>query len=382
MALAFLVVGCAMALVFDSLWLRTAAVKVQQAADAAALAAASQLATDELLLPGRNEADLAARARLAAAELAARNLAGGQPVYVDSAEGGDVALGRIELAEGDGEPRFVVAAQAPTTAVVFTHCNRATGNPIALFFPHLTGQAWGDVTGRAEASINNRLIALRPLDAGNIPALPLAILERHDDPERTDTWERQIDAQQGVDAYSFDRSAYSVRAGGDGLHEMRLQSTLPGNEEEEAKRGNVHLIDIGTGLKPGEMLRQIESGWNWQDLRDWGGEFRISHSGRKVGSNEHCSGDLVEGLRKLVGQTRIVPLYCQATPGGRSGSTSVTLTRLVAVRILNVEGEANALRMTIQPAVLATRTAIVSESLNSAPKIPLNPYIYRLSLTY
>jgi hypothetical protein len=60
----------------------------------------------------------------------------------------------------------------------------------------------------------------------------------------------------------------------------------------------------------------------------------------------------------------------------------VTLTRLVAVRILNVEGEANALRMTIQPAVLATRTAIVSESLNSAPKIPLNPYIYRLSLTY
>ena len=79
-ALALLVVGGAMALVFDRLWQDAAFLELRSAGEAAALAAANRLAGDESLRKEPDWESLCQEARTAAADVAAKNLVGGLPV--------------------------------------------------------------------------------------------------------------------------------------------------------------------------------------------------------------------------------------------------------------------------------------------------------------
>lgn len=382
MVIAILVTGSCLALVLDTLWLRMARAELQNTADAAALAAARELACDELLTNSPNTTALADRVRQSAANVAGHNTAAGRIVYVNPLEGTDVAIGHVVLPENSGSPVFLETDLAPRSVVVLAHCDRRSGNPVGLFFSNLTGQSTADLQARAEASVNNRLLGVRPLDKATVPALPLGILELHTDPRRTDTWMVQIEGRLGPDSYRFNSNTNEVEAGSDGLPEIELHSTLRGNEEEEEKRGNVQLIDLGTELKAAEVVRQIETGWRWQDLQRFGSEFRTDQGPVNLNSLERIEGAPVAALEKLVGQVRIVTLYHATGPGLQGGRTNASVQRLVAVRIMSVREQDSSLKMVVQPAVIATRTALVLESLAGDSSPLENPYIYRLSLTY
>lgn len=382
MAIAILVVGACVALVLDTLWIQNAHLELQQVADASALSAAGQLACDELLLPSTDSSAVADRVRQAAANLAAHSRVSGRYANISPLSGVDVHLGKIILPDDAGEPQFLEVESGATSVVVFAHCDSRHGNPIPLFFSHLTGKSQANAIARAEASVNNRLLGVRPLDNAPVPALPLGILEAHTDPRRTDTWIIQVEGHQGTDNYRFDADSNSVVSGSDGLPEIVLHSTLRGNEEEEEKRGNVQLLDFGTNLRKQEVLRQIQSGWRWQDLVDFGSEFRTDSGPVSLRSIERIEGSPVDALQSLVGQVRIVALYRATGPGLSGGSTRASVQRLVAVRIMSVRQQSTSLEMTVQPAVIATRTALVDESLVPQKSVIPNPYIYRISLTY
>lgn len=387
-AFAILIVGIALALVLDRLWLDAARVELVTATEAAALAAANQMADDELLRLEPNMSTVLDSARAKAAEVAASNMVAGSPLELDQSEQGDIRFGRIVADADTGLGKFLEIDYRPTSVVVFGGRTRKFGNPVALFFRQLTGQASGDLVATAEASIDNRIVGVRPYEGANTPAIPLAILDKHLDPRRVDTWTHQIDGRLGSDDYGYNAATGEITNTPDGIPEFLIHGAKQDAKEEDVEKANCHLADLGTGLNPSELARQFTSGWTVADLADFGGEFRLDGSPETLDSNAILGQDELSSLEDLVGRARICVLYQNPrSQRGIPGQAKVEATRLVAVRILTVrEAAGKSVEILVQPAVVTTRTALVSEvgatwSADPEVQYETNPYIYKLFLT-
>jgi hypothetical protein len=387
-AFAILIVGMALALVFDRLWLDAARVELVTATEAAALAAANEIADDELLRPEGDMSTVLDNARTKAAEVAASNMVAGSPLELDTSEEGDIRFGRIVTDADTGLGKFLEIDHRPTSVVVFGGRTRQFGNPIALFFRQLTGQTSGDLLATAEASIDNRISGVRPYEGANTPAIPLAILDKHLDPKRVDTWTQQIDGRLGADDYGYNAATGEVTNTPDGIPEILIYGAKPDAKEEDVEKANCHLVDLGTGLHPAELGRQFASGWTASDLIDFGGEFRLDAGPETLDSNAILGPDERADLEDLIGRARICVLYQNPrSQRGTAGGAKVEATRLVAVRILTVrEAAGKSVEILVQPAVVTTRTALVSEvgaawSADPDVEYVTNPYIYKLFLT-
>jgi hypothetical protein len=381
MAVAILVVGCCLALVLDKLWLDAARGELQTAAEAAALAAAGRLADDERLNLSV-EPQVLTNAALDAAGLAAsRNTVAGRAVTLNTEPGGDIRFGQFVMDADNGESRFEENEHLPTVVRVRTGRTRQLGNPVARLFAGLTGLAGGDAIGDAEATLSNLIVGVRPFEGGPAPVLPFAIFERDPEGERNDTWAVQIEGGGGSDEWTFDHATNQVRAGQDGLSEIKLHPMPSGGKAEDA---NLQVLNIGNGLDEEQIVRQVETGWNVGDLADYGGEFRLDLGSEPIECSALIYDPTVEALRGMIGQKRLVLLYENYSP--RSGDLGrLTPTRFVAVRIMAIEHSADGTPQVIaQPTVVATRTALPpSEALSPEEAEGLaNAYVYKISLTH
>jgi hypothetical protein len=87
---------------------------------------------------------------------------------------------------------------------------------------------------------------------------------------------------------------------------------------------------------------------------------------------------LVEAFRKVVGQSRVVFLYESADASSGSAASQLTVTSFVAGRVMSVRAISESeCELVFQPAVLATRSAVVGETHDGEP----NPYVANLRLT-
>jgi hypothetical protein len=150
-ALALVVVMSAVALVIDRLWLDMATEEAQGVAEAAAIAACRELASDDALRAPEPAPD----GRIAAAKLAAENVASmnhiaGQPYMLDS-DSGDITIGVKVEVEDTGEVKFVETIHDPRSVRMVAQRLHARGNPVALFVRGLTHVAAGEVRAQAEA---------------------------------------------------------------------------------------------------------------------------------------------------------------------------------------------------------------------------------------
>ncbi|MFG0334015.1 MAG: hypothetical protein ACF8TS_11685, partial [Maioricimonas sp. JB049] len=298
-AMALLVVGMALAMVLDRLWIDAAEAELRNATEAAALAAAGQLAGDERLRTSGNHVQLIDSARQAAARVAASNRAAGDPVLVETESDRDIRFGHIVASAETGAPTFLQTDQLPTTASVRALRTRGRGNPIARLFRELTGKPYGDARAYATASIDNRIIGLRPFDGGPIPALPLGILETSADPDRTDTWQRQIEHREGPDNFAFRDGQVVFEA--DGIPEITLHTA---QADQPLDNANTLLIDIGSGLFHHQVARQISSGLDAADLADFGGEIRTDQGPYHLECDARFA-DAVDPLAGMIGRRRI-----------------------------------------------------------------------------
>lgn len=387
-AVALLVAMGGLALIVDRLWLDAADLELTTAAESAALAAARSLASDDLLRPKADPADRLQAAREAASWVAGQNLVAGDPVTVNSDPQGDVRFGRLILDETEQQVRFEESDDNPTTAVVTARRTRATNNPVALFVSGLTGIPFGDVTSRVEATIDNRIIGVRPFEGTPIPALPLAIWLKDSTGLRRDTWEQQIEARRGADHYGFEARSGQVYRGADGIPEIVLRSQ---GRDNKSSPSNVLVLDIGTRWQNKELARQFASGLSIDDLANLDGELRVttSHPEKFAASPELKHNDR-EALGNLIGEPRICLLYSDARPNGSRSLLQATCVRLVAIRVLAIrDGSDGTCEVVAQPCVFATRTALLDDKTpyhtglaNEASTDKANPYIYKLQLTH
>ena len=257
---------------------------------------------------------------------------------------------------------------------------------MALFFRELTSNTRGNVQSIAEASVDNRIVGVQPSNHSPVPALPLAILHAHVDPRRIDTWQRQIEMRLGTDLYGYDATTGNVTTGPDGIPEITLHTAGNSDSPDDSSKVNVLTINVGNGLMEDKVASQVRTGWTVAQLKSFGEEFRTDQGPQLLDVDAACVGPVQDELDKLIGQTRICGLYIDHKATSNTiGHAAVD--NLAGIRILAIQDvESTKLKITVQPAVIATRTALLTTSdaawLSGSGQEKTNPYIYKLFLSH
>jgi len=368
-AMALLVVGSAMALVFDRLWQDAAFIELRSAGEAAALAAANRLAGDESLRKEPDWETLCQEARTAAADVAAKNLVGGLPVKMWDGEDGDVELGRM-VPDSSGAKVFVRTSENPDCVIAHVEQGRGTSNPLGLLVRDLTG-AGRLLRTTVQATANHRILGLRPYEGANTPLLPIALAATG-----PTGWDASIAA--GPDLSSVPRGTSTVVPAPDGVSEMTALSAPSQATQREQLLATLHVFDIGLGLSGERLAEQCENGMSVNDLRRHGGELWMDGKPITFKSTPKIPGAVPAALAGLVGQTRMCLVYDAVLPGSSGDQWNIVCRRLVAIRILGVQPVADGMVVLhVQPAVVITRTAIVAED----DEAEWNPFVCKVSLT-
>lgn len=379
-ALALVVVMSAVALVIDRLWLDMATEEAQGVAEAAAIAACRELASDDALRAPEPAPD----GRIAAAKLAAENVASmnhiaGQPYMLDS-DSGDITIGVKVEVEDTGEVKFVETIHDPRSVRMVAQRLHARGNPVALFVRGLTHVAAGEVRAQAEASIDNHVVGFQSVGGARVPMLPLSILAKDPLGQRQDTWQIQIENRRGEDKFRYDPSTHEAVAGSDGIPEIILNPAVPGADPITA---NMAFFDVHGQVGHFPLEEQIQLGWSLQDLERRDGRFLMTRGPELFSAKATMSKPAAEALKTIVGECRAVMLYENFTQTDQNGSGTIQSSGLVAGRVMAVQesGGMN-YRLVFQPGVLATHSAVLPSDLGMAGvTAQASKYVYQLKLT-
>lgn len=371
-AIALVVCGGCLALVLNEYWLSAAQEELRTAAQSAALAGARELASDERLKPAFDSRQNADYARTVA-----ENQANANQVLGPHRAQLDVHLARVEYDPETGRKIREENPEDPTSMLVVAHRDRTGGNPVSMLAPALAGRAVADVTVNVEASVTNLIRGVRPVGPADVPAWPVAVLELSADP-RIPSWGIDIEQHQGSDQYRWDEQTRQVVPEADGLPEMKLAI---------GSTGNMVLIDVGTGLEPDGLLEQFRDGWSAENLAPLGGMFSLQEGPFPLEAQSQMDSEIGESFARQIGRARILALYSPLPVSEKSAgsqqtkSSQVQIVRLVAARLMAVQGTGTATQYIIQPSVVATRCALLDEDALYQPQAQGNPYIYRISLT-
>jgi len=391
-AFALLAVMGLVALVLDSLWLDTAQAELQVAAEAAALAAGVQLASDDLLRGDDPDATIEQRlalAREAARRVALENRIAGRPVQLDASPEGDVRFGKLIRREETGEAVFIETRHDVSSIAIRAEHSRSRSNPVAIWLLKVTSQPGGDVAAIAEATLDNHLVGLEALNGIPVPALPLAVL-KHDPEGKVENWQTQIVQRKGLDRFSVDERTGEVApsSSGDGIPEITVRSAP---HRGDTTRANIFLCLIRPGLTESDLKQQFRLGFTRTDLPR---PLRFDQGAVQLETTPTITGCILTELQELTGQCRIVFLYDEHRDD--DGIGMVRIVAPVAARILKVQiHDDGSCELVLQPGVMTTRTALTT-SPSAPPGNPStdpgtspdpnndsvrNPYIYRLLLT-
>lgn len=391
--LSLLVIVGGVAIALDRLWLESAQTELEAAVEAAALRGGQLLASDDLL---RVDSDIEARlehARLEAGRIAEENLLAGQPVELDFSPEGDIRFGRLVRRERTNEDVFIETNDRPTSVVVRGLHSRSRNNPVATLLNSVSDNEGADVSALSEATIDNRIVGFQPVTGAPIPALPLAILREAEEGDSRESWMTQIEDRQGADLYGYDEQTGLTTDGPDGIPEIRLRSAI---RRGDPKKANVHLFDVTGVSTDEELLFHMQNGWRDEDLPRNLNELRFDeNSSHDFETISGIHGVAPRVLEELIGQCRILFLYDEFLPTGRSGAGRLQVTQAVAGRVLSVEVlDDDGCELIIQPGVMTTRTALLASSDNESrsgrrknrnredrSKQLANRYIYKLQIT-
>jgi len=390
MSLLVIIGGVAVAL--DRLWLDNAQTELEAAVEAAALRGGQFLASDDLL---RLEFDIETRLELArneAGSIADQNLIAGEPVELNAAPDGDIRFGRLVRRERTGADVFLETSDRPTSVVVRGTHSRSRNNPVAMFLNSVSGSDGADVSAMSEASIDNRVLSLRPLAGVPVPVLPIAILRDGGEDRTGESWESQIENREGADNYGFDEQTGEITKGPDGIPEIRVRSAVRRGNPEEA---NVHLFVVSDSATIEQLVSHVSNGWSEQDMPSQLAELRLDQEAHEFKTVNGINGPTPEAIEQLLGECRILFLYDEFIPRGRSGAGHVQITRAVAGRVLSIKelGDDSS-ELVIQPGVMTTRTAQLASEFSGATgsrtqkrgneesrEKLANRYIYKLQIT-
>ncbi len=183
-------------------------------------------------------------------------LVAGRPLELEMDR--DVSVGAYAASATTGERELLTNVADPRTVVVLPAFLKNRGNPLALLIRGLHGPDVAELTYRAEASVDNRVRGVRPLDGSCVPALPIAILRRELTDERRPSWETDIESRKGADNYGFDLETLRIVDSPDGIPEIELTA---GATADEGREANLAVLGLGNELRGSLVAGQIAKDW-------------------------------------------------------------------------------------------------------------------------
>jgi Flp pilus assembly protein TadG len=331
------------AMAVDIGYLCTVRDELQRTADAAAIAAAWELA-DQYGKAGTAAPDtLSASARNTAAQFASLNLVGNQSPGLAT---DDVVVGYMANPANPGDPLLPVpTGMLPNAVQVRVQRTAAQNGEIPLFFGRALGMTGEQGLAQATAALVSSFSGFEsPADGSNLEILPFALDE--------DTWIGLTTF--GTDNWAYDPSSKTVTAGCDGIQEVNLypQGTgMPGN------RGTV---DIGSSNNStADIARQIVDGVSSSDLAYLGGSLQFGDDGvLHLNGDTGISAGVKDELASIIGKPRIIPIF--RTVVGPGNNADYSIVKFVGVRVLYVKltGSMSSKQVMIQPCNIVAKGGI------------------------
>lgn len=365
--LAILVSGGCLALVLNEYWLTAAQEELRSVTQSVALVAARTLANDDLLKLDTEPYQIADQARENVQRHAISQVVHGPVLPVM-----DVHLASITIDPATGQRESEETDESPNSALVIGRRDRKAGNAVSMLAPLLAGRSFADVDVTVEASVSNLIEGVRTFGPATVPAWPIAILESSSD-SKVQTWKKEIEQRQGGDQYAWNPETREVESRSDGLPEILLLPKGPNGTN------NCYLVSVGNDFQDDTIERQLKDGWSAEDLSNFGDLFTLKPGPLDLPATDDFSGVPEETLETLIGQVRILLLY--TTVSGANGKTGVKVVRMVAGRLMHVATGSGGPQFIVQPAVIATRLAVLDEEAVQRGETTGNPYIYKLSIT-
>ena len=323
------------------------------AADAAALAGARELVSENRVRRSNNLTTEIAAANSQAVSFARRNLVLGQPPVVsantNNASTGDIVVGYLDLARSDSrlDNSTNLTHQFNSVQVTLAR-NEQRGGMIPTVFGRLMGFKGAAVTVRSTATASAYSISgFRASGSQNANLLPI-VLDKV-------TWEAMME-KKTTDQYSYNVLTKQVTAGADGITESQLYPVKNGLP------GNWGTIKIGvTNNSTSTLGAQIRYGITPAQLATFPNGTIQLDPGRNPPSitfegNPGISAGIKDDLTAIIGQPRIVPIYDQN--GGNGNNAWYRVIAFQPCRIVSVNFQGNPKYVIIQPCLINEPTAI------------------------
>jgi hypothetical protein len=361
------------ALATDIGYLFVVQTQAQRCADSAALAGAWALATDEW---GNTSPDeIHDQARSAAMQYASLNRVheGGFELTAnwDNVASGDIVIGELENPSDRSEQLSLWDSTQFNTVFVRVRRTNERRNPVPLFFARVMGIRSADVAAEAAAFFDSgHTVGFRATKDTNVLLLPFAVdvndwldLINDDDDDGDD------DEGSENDQWTYDPETQLVSEGADGKPELNI---YPGKQTGNGKKtqivpGNFGTVDIGPQNNSAKDLRrQIRDGITMDDLSSHGGELRLDALTNKLRLNGDpgLTASIKDAVGDIIGQPRSILLYTDVS--GQGSNAEFTIVGFAGIRVVDFSLTGNDKHITVQPALVIDRTAIVESSNSSA----------------
>lgn len=323
--------------------------ELQRTADAAAMAAAWELA-DSLgdNLPAES-AVLAGRA--AAATVASNNIVGKVAPQIDSnycnQSNGDLVFGYLSSLSN---PNAMDTSSTSlfNAARVKVRRDETLNGSAPLFFANIFGISTQSLEAEATAGLVRNIGGFQtPAGGGNIDLLPFA-LDR-------DTHLHWL-AGCGSDNYSYNEETGAVSCGPDGKVEVNLYPQGTGSP------GNRGTVDIGgANNSTNDIARQILYGISEADFAALGKPLVFDACGKlTLNGDTGISAGVKDELTAIKGQPRIIPIFSEVNGPGNNAIYTIVAWQGIRIMDVKLTGPMNKKHVTIQMAPVLTKGVVPS----------------------
>jgi hypothetical protein len=355
-------------------------VELQNAVDAAAMAAVIALADDTLLKNGEHTHQyLMDRCTGAARNFAGYNRVAGAPLQISMAESGAPHCPENEL---------VIGSLPSFDSLLFQLLSPTA--PVDIHHPDLNAAQVSlrryEVAASATAFADHDVVGFRiPPGAPTNPLLPLAIWSdpcrpAHPDQNNRACWSSKASG-------SWEREIMAA-PGGPSIPTMTVSLSAPPAAGDKGR-----VVQVGPTISPETpataVLRQTAFGVGYADLPPvpdssfdrqllLDSRERNTLSLRTVPTDDLLS-TLAGKLNGIRGQPRICMLY--STVQGMPPDQTATIVGFVAVRIVSVSVDSGQVAITVQPTLMNVSTAVTDYRVrNAGIRTIFNPYISKVRL--
>jgi Flp pilus assembly protein TadG len=346
--------------------------QLQNAADASALAGASALATDNLILSMFNQTSDFATATTRAQTFAQANkydLNASHSVALDTSN--DVRFGTLSNPSNLSQV-FDTTGPSPRNSVqITTHVNSTHGGNLSFFFAPLLNQTSTSVAATATATVRLYTVgSMKAISGLRAPILPITM--------SYSDWLQMVNKQTGNDNYSYNPNSNTISSGSDGLQEQQL---YPGSNVTSSNNG---LIQFGTGSRSNSVLQdqivngptssQMTTQWPPSGAPPWNAQNQFT-----IGADPGWRANSFTDLQTVAdsGAVRLIPINDGVSPGnGANGTYTIVMLAPIRVMFSDKGGKPNGYAL-VQPAVINDPTVIASTTLAGSGQGGVA--VYRLS---